>query len=122
MCVVVVWIPVHASYRVDLKKFVDAKAPLNMLNHKVQFKSNRMNEKFPLFSRFWFVFSIGLKEVHTQTTEKELEGVSDYKSFAQLEQGRVLMEGMGWDEGAGSGTGASIENEKAGEFRISWSC
>jgi hypothetical protein len=38
--VVVVWIPVDESYRVEIKKFVDAKAPLNMLKYKMQYKSD----------------------------------------------------------------------------------
>jgi len=40
VCVVVVWIPVDESYRVEIKKFVDAKAPLNMLKYKMQYKSD----------------------------------------------------------------------------------
>ena len=48
MCVVVVWIPVDESYRVEIKKFVDAKAPLNMLKYEMQFKSEQ-NETYKVF-------------------------------------------------------------------------
>ena len=48
MCVVVVWIPVDESYRVEIKKFVDAKAPLNMLKYKMQFKSEQ-DESYKVF-------------------------------------------------------------------------
>jgi hypothetical protein len=48
MCVVVVWIPVNESYRVDIKKYADAKAPLNMPKYKMQFKS-KQNETYKFF-------------------------------------------------------------------------
>ena len=48
MCVVVVWIPVDESYRVEIKKFVDAKAPLNMLKYKMQYKSD-VDESYKVF-------------------------------------------------------------------------
>ena len=48
MCVVVVWVPITESYRVEIKKFVDAKAPLNMLKYKMQFKSEQ-NEIYIFF-------------------------------------------------------------------------
>jgi hypothetical protein len=46
--VVVVWIPVDESYRVEIKKFVDAKAPLNMLKYKMQYKSD-VDESYKVF-------------------------------------------------------------------------
>ena len=45
---VVVWIPINESYRVEIKKFVDAKAPLNMLKFKMQFKSDQ-NDTYKYF-------------------------------------------------------------------------
>jgi len=80
-------------------------------------KPEVIDEKHPQFSRMWFVFSLGLKKVHTQKTEKKLEGVSDLKNLAQLEQAKVFMEGMGLDDPGASGSGAKIEGEKAGELK-----
>ena len=51
VCVVVVWVPTwewDASYRFDIKKFVDAKAPLNMLKFKMQLKTEQ-NDAFKVF-------------------------------------------------------------------------
>ena len=79
-------------------------------------KPEAIDEKFPQFSRFWFVFSLGVKKVHTQNVVKKLEGIADLKTVAQLEQGKMFMEGMGFDEGVASGSG-QIENEKAAELK-----
>ena len=65
----------------------------------------------------WFIFSLGLTKTHTQKTEKRLDGVTDLKSLAQLEQAKVCMEGMGLEDAENPQSGAQIEGEKADELK-----
>ena len=80
-------------------------------------KPEMIDEKFPEFSRFWYVFSKGLTKTHTQNTQKKLEGVGDLKTVGQLEQGKMFMEGLGFNEEPVHGGGAQIENAKAEELK-----
>ena len=80
-------------------------------------KPEQIDEKYPEFSRFWYVFSKGLTKTHTQDTEKKLEGVGDLKTVAMLEQGKMFMEGLGFNEELVAGDGAKIENAKAEELK-----
>ena len=80
-------------------------------------KPEMIDEKFPEFSRFWYVFSKGLTKTHTQNTQKKLEGVGDLKTVAMLEQGKMFMEGLGFNEEPVLGGDAQIENAKAEELK-----
>jgi hypothetical protein len=80
-------------------------------------KPEMIDEKFPEFSKFWYVFSKGLQKTHTQNTEKKLEGVGDLKTVAMLEQGKMFMEGLGFNEVPVDGDGAKIENAKAADLK-----
>ena len=80
-------------------------------------KPEQIDEKYPEFSRFWYVFSNGLTKTHTQNTQKKLEGVGDLKTVAMLEQGKMFMEGLGFNEELVAGDGAKIENAKAEELK-----
>ena len=80
-------------------------------------KPEIIDAKYPQFSRMWFIFSLGLTKTHTQKTEKRLEGVTDLKNLAQLEQAKVFMEGMGIEDDENPQSGAQIEGEKTGELK-----
>ena len=75
-----------------------------------------MDEKFPQFSEFWFVFSLGKKSEWQQTTTKQLEQKVDLNNMKQLEQAKVFMEGIGFSDTAGASS-VKIENAKFSELQ-----
>ena len=91
----------------------------NKKEHGYEEKPELLDPKFPQFSRFWFVMSLGKDKVHKQSVTKKLEQKSDLKSIKQLEEGKCFMEGVGWEEpkdepGKPSG---QVENAKAADLK-----
>jgi hypothetical protein len=80
-------------------------------------KPEIIDAKYPQFSRMWFIFSLGLTKTHTQKTEKRLEGVTDLKNLAQLQQAKIFMEGMGIEDAENLTSGTHIEGEKVAELK-----
>ena len=83
----------------------------NREEHGYGVKAEILDEKFPQFSRFWFVESKGKQESHTQHTVKKLEQEGEIKNLAQLQQAKMFMEGRGCAEGSGESS-VKIENLK----------
>ena len=74
-------------------------------------KPEIVDEQFPEFSKFWYVFSLGKTETHTSTVGKKLEQDTDLKTLKQLDEAKCFMEGVGFSESAGPST-VHIENVK----------
>ena len=89
----------------------------NRAEHGYEEKPEQLDEKFPEFSRFWFVMSLGKKKENQQNVQKKLSQQVDLKNMGQLEQAKCFMEGLGWkDEEAGTSS-VKIENAKAGDLK-----
>ena len=88
----------------------------NREEHFYEEKPERLDEKYPAFSRFWFVMSMGKTEEHKQTESKHLDQQVDLKNLAQLEEAKVFMEGMGFNAER-SGSTVQVENAKASELK-----
>ncbi len=105
----------------DFKTMDDALAAVrhlcaqNRSEHGYEEKPEFLDEKFPQFSRFWFVFSLGKVQQHTSHVQKNLQQDVDLKNLDQLEKAKVFMEGLGFSEGSGSSS-VQVENEKVAEL------
>ena len=88
----------------------------NREEHQYEEKPEKLDEKYTGFSRFWFVMSMGKTAEHKQTETKNLEQQVDLKNIAQLEEAKVFMEGMGFNEER-SVSSVQVEHAKAGELK-----
>jgi hypothetical protein len=88
----------------------------NKAEHGYEEKTPYIDDKFPQFSKFWFVKSLAKTHEHAQLTAKELKQNCPLKNVGQLEQAKLFMEGMGFNEEA-STSNVKIENEKAGGLK-----
>ena len=87
----------------------------NREEHQYDEKPEYVDDKFPAFSKFFFVMSQGKVQEHKQVVAKKLEQTVDLKNLAQLEEAKVFMEGMGYnlvDDGA-----PKVENARAIELK-----
>ena len=73
------------------------------------------DEKYPQFTKFWYVWSLGKVEQHTSSCGKKLEGESELKNLDQLELAKCFMEGLGYNNTASSSV--KIENAKSQELQ-----
>ena len=91
----------------------------NRREHGYEEKPELLDDKFPQFSKFWYVKSLGKDKIHKQSVHKRLEQASDLKNPAQLEQGKMFMEGMGFDEPPDepSKLTGQVENAKAADLK-----
>ncbi len=90
----------------------------NKAEHGYEDKPESIDARFPQFSRFWFVKSLGKTEQHKSIVQKKLQQTVDLKGVAQLEQAKIFMEGLGFtDVQPGSSCSGQIENEKATELK-----
>jgi len=87
----------------------------NREEHGYEEKPESLDAKFPQFSRFWFVFSLGKEQKHTSNVQKKLAQDVDLKNIKMLETAKVFMEGLGFSEGSDS-SGVQVENEKVAEL------
>ena len=85
---------------------------VNQQDYGYEAKEERIDPIYPQFSKFWYKFSLGKKEEHTATCSKHLSQQCDLKTTGQLEQAKVFMEGLGWNE-AGEGSESSVKLENA---------
>ena len=90
---------------------------LNRDEHMYEEKPEKLDEKFPQFSRFWFVMSEGKKQEHKQEVMKHLEQHADIKNVAQLDEAKLFMEGMGFKSVEPGTDGVQVENAKACELK-----
>jgi len=89
----------------------------NQQEHGYGEKPELLDDKFPQFSRFWFVMSLGKKQENKQNVKKQLEQHVDLKNLKQLEEAKVFMEGMGYKEGEPSSSSVQLENAKAMDLK-----
>jgi hypothetical protein len=88
----------------------------NQAEHGYENKPEGLDEKFPRFSKFWFVFSKGKSSEHSSQIAKKLDQDTDIKNLEQLQQAKIFMEGLGFQEEAASST-VQVENEKSVELK-----
>ena len=79
-------------------------------------KPEAIDEKFPQFSKFWFVKSTGKETTNSSVTQKQLGQTGDLKSVSQLNEAMVFMEGVGFDapslhDDAAAGKIANVKHE-----------
>ena len=89
---------------------------LNREEHGYSEKPEQLDDKFPSFSKFWFVMGQGKTCLHTSNVEKKLEQHADIKNLAQLEETKLFLEGMGFKDEADKSS-VQVENAKAGETK-----
>ena len=123
------WFPMGAileHYGSKVSDYKDMEAALtavrhlcakNQQEHGYTPKKEDIDEQFPQFSKFWFIFSLGKKEVHEQKQSKQLEGYTDVNSKAEVDKAKLFMEGLGYQESGCSSTpggeaSVKIEHEK----------
>ena len=76
-------------------------------------KAEMIDDVYPEFSKFFFCFSLGKKQLHLGSQNKELSGSSGLKDIKQLEQAKAFFEGLGFDgDGAAEESTVKIENAK----------
>ena len=75
-----------------------------------------LDEQYPMFSKFFFVFSMGKHKSSASTTEKELTGKASINNVKQLDQAKLFMEGMGYEEPQALESSTSIVNTKSLEL------
>ena len=92
---------------------------LNRQEHGYEEKPEFIDKEFPQFSKLWFVFTSGRETENAQVVSKKLHQNAPVKTTSQLEQAKVFMEGMGFDEEVGSGgdASASIEHARNAELQ-----
>jgi hypothetical protein len=79
-------------------------------------KHERLDEKYPEFSKFWFVFDSGKTTVAETKTEKQLNQDADLKGD-QLDQVKdIFMEGCGYQDESEKHSEVTIVNEKSREL------
>ena len=88
----------------------------NREEHQYEEKPEKLDEKYTGFNRFWFVMSMGKTAEHKQIETKNLEQQVDLKNIAQLEEAKVFMEVMGFNEER-SVSSVQVEHAKAGELK-----
>ena len=90
----------------------------NREEHQYDEKPEYVDDKFPAFSKFFFVMSKGKVQEHKQVVQKKLEQTVDLKNIAQLEEAKIFMEGMGYNSvGEAAPSGVKVENAKAIELK-----
>ena len=112
-------------YGQTLKDFTDIEEALtavrhlcvkNREEHQYDEKPEYVDDKFPMFSKFFFVFSKGKHQEHKQVVHKKLEQTVDLKNLAQLQEAKIFMEGIGFNSVA-SDAPPKVENAKAIELK-----
>ena len=92
---------------------------INQKEYGYEAKEERIDPKYPQFSKFWYKFSLGKQEKHVSTETKHLSAKGDVKTLGQLAAAKVFMEGMGYDEGyeKADDSGVTIESVLYGELK-----
>ena len=88
----------------------------NREEHQYDEKPEYVDDKFPAFSKFFFVMSKGKHQEHKQVVHKKLEQTVDLKNIAQLDEAKIFMEGIGFNSVA-SDAPPKVENAKAIELK-----
>ena len=106
----------------DAIKAVRHLCKLNKAEFGFEEKPEGLDEVYPQFSKFWYVFSAGKTTTNTSTQSKELEQSADLKNIKQLEQAKIFMEGLGFNGDAVADTTVTVANVKFDEVQKKRSC
>ena len=74
---------------------------INQAEYEYEKKAERIDEKFPEYSKFWYRFSKGKHDENKTTCSNVLRQRSEIKTWRHLEQARLIMEGAALGEIAG---------------------
>ena len=66
---------------------------VNQTEYEYEKKAEMIDEKFPEYSKFWYRFSKGKYDENKTTCSNALRQLSDIKTWRQLEQSKLIMEG-----------------------------
>ena len=86
---------------------------INQKDYGYEAKEEKIDEKYPEFSKFWYRFSLGKEERNVSTQSKELVAKGEVKTIGQLSATKVFMEGMGFDETADQADDSTVTIESA---------
>ena len=89
---------------------------LNRQQHCYDEKPEQVDDKFLIFSKFFFVIGQGKTCLHTSDVQQKLQQDVDLKNLQQLEEAKLFMEGMGFKDEADKSS-VQLENVKAGEAK-----
>ena len=70
----------------------------NAEQHNYTPKEESLDDKFMVFSKFWYVIDKGRDSTSTGTTNKTMQATGQIKNAAQLAEGMVFMEGLGFQD------------------------
>lgn len=84
----------------------------NAEQHNYAPKEEALDDKFMVFSKFWYVIDKGRDSTSTGSTLKLMKATGQIKNAAQLAEGMVFMEGLGFQDDKEIGE-PKIENVKA---------
>ena len=86
----------------------------NRQEHGYEEKPEMIDEEYPAFSKFWYVWSLGKEQTNVGSVQKKLEGDADLKDTKSLQQAKIFLEGLGFEgtDPMASGSGVQIENVK----------
>ena len=107
-----------SDYDNNIPEAIKAATYLSKKNAKdtgYEFKEPVLDDEYPEFSKFFFVFSMGKEETHNSSTEKMLDGSCDLNSLQKLEMAKGFLEGIGFNETGDSKV--EIENVKMTELK-----
>ena len=92
---------------------------INQTEYGYEAKEERIDPKYPQFSKFWYKFSLGKKEKHVSKESKNLSAKGDVKTIGQLHAAKCFMEGLGYAEGYDGvdDSGVTIESVLYGELK-----
>ena len=71
---------------------------INQAEYEYEKKAERIDEKFPEYSKFWYRFSKGKHDENKTTFSNVLRQRSEIKTWRHLEQAKLIMEGAALGE------------------------
>jgi hypothetical protein len=97
----------------DLLKAVRHLCEKNKEEHGYDYPE-KIDEDYAMFSRFWYVWSLGKEQTNVGSVQKKLEGDAELKDMKALTQAKVFMEGLGFDgtDPLAGSSSVKIENVK----------
>ena len=92
----------------DALKAVRHLCDVNQAEYEYEKKAERIDEKFPEYSKFWYRFSKGKHDENKPTCSNVLSQCSDIMTGGQLEQSKLIMEGAALGKNAGEIVQSSV--------------
>ena len=96
------------EHGLGMKDFKDEQAALAAVRHLCKQNAEEhgygsppeaLDKDFMVFSKFWYVIGKGRDSTSTGSTSKSLQATGQIKNAAQLAEGMVFMEGLGFQDG-----------------------